>query len=139
MQRSIGAQSQDACIVCGPNHPRGLRISYEKDPGGSSTASWVPTSEGEGFRGIVHGGIISTVLDEAMAKAVAATASEALTGELRVRFHRRVQAGEKLRIKGWIVKRTRRLIETEGTLTAENGSECAHAWAVFLVLLKPTR
>jgi acyl-coenzyme A thioesterase PaaI-like protein len=74
-----------------------------------------------------------------MAKAVAATECEALTGELRVRFHRRVQAGEKLRIKGWIVKRTKRLIETQGTLAAENGSECAHAWAVFLVLLKPTR
>jgi uncharacterized protein (TIGR00369 family) len=136
---TLGAQSQDACIVCGPNHPRGLRITYEQDSSGSSTASWIPTSEWEGFRGIVHGGIIGTVLDEAMAKAVAATECEALTGELRVRFHRRVQAGEKLRIKGWIVKSTKRLIETEGTLTAENGSQCAHAWAVFLVLLKPTR
>jgi acyl-coenzyme A thioesterase PaaI-like protein len=136
---TMGAQSQDACTVCGPNHPRGLRITYEQDSSGSSTASWIPTSGWEGFRGIVHGGIISTVLDEAMAKAVAATECEALTGELRVRFRHQVQAGEKCQIKGWVVKRTKRLLETEATLTAADGSECAHAWAVFLVLLKPRR
>ncbi len=42
----------------------------------------------------MHGGIISTVLDEAMSKAVAAMNYEALTGELRVRFRHHVTAGE---------------------------------------------
>ena len=78
---TLGAQSQDACIVCGPNHPRGLRITYEQDSSGSSTASWIPTSEWEGFRGIVHGGIISTVLDEAMAKTADTLATEFEKGE----------------------------------------------------------
>jgi acyl-coenzyme A thioesterase PaaI-like protein len=135
----LSAQSQDACIVCGPNHPHGLRIRYELAGDGSVAANWIPTPEWEGFRGVVHGGIISTVLDEAMAKAVAATECKALTGELRVRFRHLVQSGDKFQIKGWVVKRTKRLIETEATLTAADGGECAHAWAVFLVLLKPHR
>jgi len=134
---TLSAQSQDACIVCGPNHPHGLRIRYELAGDGSVAANWIPTPEWEGFRGVVHGGIISTVLDEAMAKAVAATKCKALTGELRVRFRHPVQAGEKFQIKGWVVKRTKRLIETQATLTAAEGGECAHAWAVFLALLKP--
>ena len=136
---TLRAQSQDACIVCGPNHPHGLRIRYGLAGDGSVAANWIPTPEWEGFRGVVHGGIISTVLDEAMAKAVAATECKALTGELRVRFRHPVQSGEKCQIKGWVVKRTKRLIETEATLTAADGSECAHAWAVFLALLKPRR
>jgi len=133
------AQSQNACIVCGPNHPHGLRITYELAGDGSVAANWIPTPEWEGFRGVVHGGIISTVLDEAMAKAVAATECKAFTGELRVRFRHLVRSGDKFQIKGWVVKRTKRLIETEATLTAANGGECAHAWAMFLALLKPYR
>jgi predicted Fe-Mo cluster-binding NifX family protein/acyl-coenzyme A thioesterase PaaI-like protein len=135
----LRAQSQAACIVCGPNHPHGLRIRYEAAGDGSVAANWIPTPGWEGFRGIVHGGIISAVLDEAMAKAVAATHSEALTGELRVRFRHHVQTGKEFRIRGWVVKRAKRLIETEATLTAAGGSEHAHAWASFLVLVKPQR
>jgi len=134
---TLRAQSQDACFVCGPNHPHGLRIRYELAGDRSVTAHWIPTPEREGFRGVVHGGIISTVLDEAMAMAVAATECKALTGELKVRFRHHVETGEELRIRGWVVKRTKRLIETEATLTAADGSERAHAWAVFLALLKP--
>jgi acyl-coenzyme A thioesterase PaaI-like protein len=78
--------------------------------------------------------VVSTVLDEAMSKAVAATGSEALTAELRVRFRRHVTSGDVFLIRGWIVKRNRRLIEAEATLTAPGGTEHAHAWARFLTL-----
>jgi acyl-coenzyme A thioesterase PaaI-like protein len=98
------------------------------------TATWMPNSAWEGFRGIVHGGVVSTVLDEAMSKAVAATGSEALTAKLRVRFRHRVASGDVFLIRGWIVKRNRRLIETEAALTAPDGTEHAHAWASFLML-----
>jgi len=127
------AVRQNRCVVCGPDSPNGLHLQFQIDAG-TIVANWTPTAEWEGFRGIVHGGIVATVLDEAMSKAVAATRCEALTGELRVRFRHRVAAGESLRIRGWIVKRARRLITTEATLTAADGSERAHAWASFLTL-----
>lgn len=96
------------------------------------TAQWKPDAAFEGFRGIVHGGVVSTVLDEAMSKAVSATGAEALTAELRVRFRHRVATGGNFRIRGWIVKRNKRLIETEAELNAADGTEHAHAWARFL-------
>ena len=130
----LQAAPQSDCIVCGPNHPHGLRIRYEVLRDGTVTARWQPTTEWEGFRGIVHGGIIGTVLDEAMSKAVAATQGEALTAELRVRYHHHVEAGEDLYIRGWVVERRRRLIRTEATLATADGSERARAWAVFLAL-----
>jgi uncharacterized protein (TIGR00369 family) len=128
------AVSNTRCFVCGPDNARGLRILYRSDPSGVAEAEWTPEAVWEGFRGIVHGGVIATVLDEAMSKAVAATGCQALTGELRVRYRRAVSTGETLHIRGWIVKRAKRLITVEAALTAADGSERAHAWASFLAL-----
>jgi hypothetical protein len=80
----LRARAQNRCIVCGPENPHGLRIHYMRERDGAITAEWRPTESWEGFEGIVHGGIVSTVLDEAMSKAVAAMNCEALTGELKV-------------------------------------------------------
>jgi acyl-coenzyme A thioesterase PaaI-like protein len=130
----LRARARNGCIVCGEENPHGLRIRYVREPDGAIAAEWRPTKDWEGFEGIVHGGIISTVLDEAMSKAVAAMNCEALTGELRVRFRRHVEAGETLRVRGWIVGKVKRVVKAEATLTAANGSERAHAWARFLAL-----
>ncbi len=130
----LQARSQAGCFVCGQENSRGLRIRFEQQNGGGTAASWRPARECEGFAGIVHGGVVSTVLDEAMSKAVAATGTEALTVELRVRFRRHVASGETFLIRGWIVRRNRRLVETESSLTAPDGTEHAHAWARFLAL-----
>jgi len=128
---TLRPQSQSVCIVCGPDHRHGLHLRFELASDGSAGADWTPAEDWQGFRGIIHGGIVSMVLDEAMAKAVAATGS-ALTGELRVRFRHPVAPGEDLRIRGWITERTRRIIKTEATLTTVDGCERAHGWASFL-------
>ncbi|MCL4852399.1 MAG: PaaI family thioesterase [Bryobacteraceae bacterium] len=130
----LHARPHSGCFVCGQENPRGLRIHFERQDGGEMSAHWRPGPEWEGFAGIVHGGVVSTVLDEAMSKAVADTGAEALTAELRVRFRRHVTSTEIFLLRGWIVKRNRRLIETEASLTAPDGTECAHAWARFLTL-----
>jgi acyl-coenzyme A thioesterase PaaI-like protein len=132
----LQARSQSACFVCGQDNPHGLRLRYRQQDSGEMTATWTPNPAWEGFSGIVHGGVVSTVLDEAMSKAVAATGSQALTAELRVRFRRHVTSGDTFFIRGWIVKRNKRLIETEAVLTTPDGTEHAHAWARFLALPK---
>ncbi len=134
---ALRARTQNGCVVRGHENPNGLRIRYAREGDGTITAEWRPTPGWQGFEGIVHGGIISAVLDEAMSKAVAARNYEALTGELRVRFRRHVAPGERLRIRGWVVERVKRLVRAEATLTAADGSERAHAWARFLALPGP--
>lgn len=97
-------------------------------------AEWAPDSEWEGFRGIVHGGIVSTVLDEAMSKAVAAARIEALTVELRVRLRHNVAPRGRFQVSGWIESSKRRLTNAEAALTSADGTEYAHAWGRFLAL-----
>lgn len=132
--RQLHAERHSACFVCGQDNPAGLQIPFLHLENGDMTAVWTPGSAWEGFRGIVHGGVVSTVLDEAMSKAVAATGSEALTAELRIRFRLPVHSGVTFHIRGWIVRRSKRLIETEATITSSGGTDHAHAWASFLAL-----
>ena len=73
------------CVVCGHQNPHGLQLTFRVD-GNGVTAEWVPGKNWESFQGVIHGGVISTVLDEAMSKAIIAQGLEAFTVDLRVRF-----------------------------------------------------
>ena len=130
----LSARANSSCFACGTDNPRGLRLIYEKGPQGEMSAAWTPNSTLQGFDGIIHGGLVSTVLDESMAKAVVASGVEALTAELRVRFRRHVATGCALRVAGWITQASRRMVQAEATLTDSTGTELAHAWSSFLVL-----
>lgn len=120
-----------ACVVCGSENPKGLQIGFRSNETGVH-ADWTPTGDWESFQGTIHGGIITTVLDEAMSKAIMGHNWDALTAEIRVRFRKRVSPGDALHIHGWVVARKGRRIQTEATLKTAAGVECAHAWAAFL-------
>lgn len=130
----IHASPNSACFVCGKENPAGLGLVFHRQEDGGMEAVWSPGSSWEGFQGIIHGGVVSTVLDEAMSKAVSAAGCEALTAELTIRFRQPVPSGGRFRIRGWIVKRNKRLIETEAVVASVDGREHAHAWARFLAL-----
>lgn len=133
--RPIRVVAHPACVVCGQENAQGFQIDYAIADDGSATAQWTPTARWQGFKGIVHGGVLSTVMDEAMAKAVTAAGLEALTCELRVRFRQAVIPDMPLVIHGWIVGQRGRRIQTEATIY-HAGHECLHAWATFLVVPK---
>ena len=136
-EKRIGARSQSSCFACGPDNSRGLRLHFQGNEAGEMVAEWIPESELEGFQGIVHGGIVSTVLDEAMSKVVAASGAKAVTAELRVRFRMHVASGRIVHVRGWIDSHYKRMTKTEAVLTSSDGSELAHAWATFLALKYP--
>jgi acyl-coenzyme A thioesterase PaaI-like protein len=124
------------CFVCGGHNLSGLHLTFEDGSKGVE-ADWIPNDASESFQGTVHGGIITSVLDEAMSKAIMARGWQAFTVCLNVRFHRRTSPGECLRVRGWIVERRKRRILTEASLFTDNAMERAHAWATFLIPGKP--
>jgi acyl-coenzyme A thioesterase PaaI-like protein len=81
----LTVRSDHACFGCGDENPIGLHLRFAPD-GDGVKASFIPGPEHQGFHDLVHGGIISSVLDEAMAWAVAHAGVWAVTGEMRVRF-----------------------------------------------------
>jgi len=132
--KKLLAEPQPTCFGCGEDNPRGLKLCFSTGTDNRVSAAWVPEEFCEGLRGIVHGGLVSTVLDEAMAKAVIGAGIQALTCDLRVRFRRPAIAGQALVISGWLVSRDRRRVRTEATISNSEGSELAHGWATFLAL-----
>lgn len=132
--KRLSARPNSSCYVCGTENPRGLRLHFESLQNRGVGAIWTPETTLEGFAGIIHGGLVSTVLDESMAKAVAAIGVGALTAELKVRFRHPVSAGKQYRVRGWVEDRNRRMIRAEASLLDPAGAETAHAWSSFLVL-----
>lgn len=124
------------CIACGPANPCGLHINF-RCRNDRVYASWSPTRDWASFEGTIHGGIVSTVLDEAMSKAVIAAGYEALTAELRVRFRVRIAPGDRLNVTSWLVEKRRGLITAEAQITGEDGQERARGWGKFLVARSP--
>jgi acyl-coenzyme A thioesterase PaaI-like protein len=75
-----------SCFVCGESNPHGLKLRFHAE-GNVVTAKFRPCPEHIGFKGVVHGGITATVLDEIMVWAcVVATRKFAFCAELNVRY-----------------------------------------------------
>ncbi len=86
-------------------------------------AEWIPGSDWESFEGVIHGGIICTVLDEAMSKAILASGVQAFTVELRLRYRQKLSIGQPVQVRGWIVQKEKRRITAEGAVCGPSGEE----------------
>lgn len=118
------------CFVCGDNNDIGLKIDfYEKD--GKARAEFTPTKNFEGYKDILHGGILSTLLDEVMIKSILAKEILTVTSQIEVKFKKPAVIGEKLIIEGGITGERGRLILAEGKVFREDGTVVAVAKGKF--------
>jgi len=119
------------CFVCGEQNPSGLQAKFfEQD--GLAVTEVVADSSFEGYKGIYHGGIISTLLDEVMIKAILAQGIYAVTAEMTIRYRRPVMIGERLKFRGRVVSRRLRLLSTEGEVIGADGTICASATGKYV-------
>jgi len=104
------------CLVCGRNNPHGLHLSLHVDPiTGVVTTTFVPTKDHIGFEGIVHGGVLATVLDEAMVWAATWHGKRfCVAGEMSVRFRQSANVGEPLLVTAAIDLARSKLITATG-------------------------
>lgn len=120
------------CFVCGLENQIGLRLNFYYDP--ASQKAWtefVPARQFEGYPGLLHGGIISSVLDEVMIKAILYENILAVTSRLTVEFKQPAAIGEKLRAEGWISSRKGKAFFTAGQLLNAQGQLIASAQAIY--------
>jgi acyl-coenzyme A thioesterase PaaI-like protein len=103
------------CLVCGRENPHGLHLSLFVDPAtGIVSVDAIPKSHHIGFEGVVHGGWIATVVDEAMVwTAIWASRRSCLAGEFSVRFKRKLEIGQPVIVQTKLVSLRSRLIEIE--------------------------
>lgn len=121
------------CFGCGRLNAYGLRLEFHADARGGVRTAWVPAERFEGYSGMVHGGVISAVLDEVMAWSLYRHHIWAVTGEMTVRFRAPIAVGEPTRATGWEVASRGRRIEMAGEIRRErDGALLATATALFI-------
>jgi uncharacterized protein (TIGR00369 family) len=121
------------CFVCGEKNSGGLRLNFELDKEKKTLQTiFVPSPTYQGWDGIVHGGIISTLLDEVMAKLVYELGYQAVTASLEVRFKKPALILEPLRVCGEIMDVSKRLIKAKAHIVKEDGTFLATGTSTFL-------
>ncbi len=110
----IKLKDNNRCYVCGKMNPAGLAVDFEIDKDARSIrARFVPADIHQGFEGIVHGGILSALLDEAMAKLAFSLGISAVTAEMTIRFKSPAAPGDELTVSGRLTEETGKLIHAD--------------------------
>ena len=127
-----------SCFVCGEANSAGLRLRFHTD-GRVVRTEFTPSPGHSGFQQLVHGGIISAVLDEIMVWACAvATRQFGFCAEMTLRFQNPLRPGERATATAELVSNRRdRIFEAKAELRNSGGTLLASATGKYLPI-KPT-
>jgi acyl-coenzyme A thioesterase PaaI-like protein len=130
----LAVRDDHYCFGCGQLNPHGLHLHFFMNEGGNGVwAPWTPAREHEGFTGIAHGGIITTVLDEVMGWALYEKNIWAVTGRIAVSFRKPVEIGVATRASAQILNDFGRKLDLAAEIRREaDGLMLAEATAVFV-------
>ncbi len=119
------------CIVCGEKNPCGLKIKFRLTDDKRLEAEYTAKKEHQGFRDILHGGIIGMILDEAMAGLLWKLGYPAVTASYEVDLKMPVFTGETLRFTAGIEAEHHKLVmlyaecrNEKNELTARARAKC---------------
>lgn len=129
--RAVCRREHPHCFACGDPAEGGLGLRFRIEAGGDVTAAWDCPARGEGYPGLLHGGLAATLLDAAMTHALFARGIVARTGELRVRYRHPICLGSPARIRARLARSLEPLFLLEAELT-QGVSRCATARAKFM-------
>lgn len=119
------------CFVCGKDNPRGLKVPF-KFHGDRVTAEFAPSRELCGFDGIVHGGILFSLADEAMMHLIHGSDIKAITAEVTIRMINFALAENPLFIESHSLNRKNHLVTCKAVLRNEGLEVICKASGKFL-------
>ena len=100
------AQAHSDCVVCSLSHRRGLCLKFAKHDDGGVQTDFNCDQAFESYKGILHGGVTTSLLDGAMTNCMFAHGIPAVTAELTVRFRHPVVIKEVAIVRAWIESST---------------------------------
>ncbi len=130
-QSSAALVDDRRCFACGPENGEGLQLHFDYGDG-TARAVWKPAKRFSGWTTMLHGGIVATLLDEAMAHAAIAAGVRAVTGRLEIRFRKAAPMDVTLVAQGRLESRRGRMLVLSATVTGEDGTLYAQAQGRFV-------
>ncbi len=120
------------CWVCGPEHPWGLRLGFYR-AGDAVTTSFVPRPEHQGYRGFLHGGLLTAVFDDLFYRVVLSLGVvHAVTARIEVHLKTPVRIGQTVRLRAELVARRDRVFETRGEARLDDGTLVAEGTSTYV-------
>ncbi len=118
-------KTEDYCFVCGKQNPVGLKAQFKYGEG-KAYSELSLSKEYQGWSGIIHGGIIFALLDEACVYAGNSLGYNTVTAELKVRFKKPLEPEEKILVeaqanlvKSKLIEAIAKIKDSQGNLIAE--------------------
>ncbi len=132
-QVSIDIEKEfNMCFACGQKNPIGLKLNFDWD-GKAARAEFTPNEFHQGWSGLVHGGIISCLLDEAMSYAALFEGVNTITAKMQTRFRHPAQIDEPLIITASLTKKTRKLAQAKAEISLKDGTPVADSIATMFI------
>ncbi len=122
-----------SCFVCSPTNPIGLRVRFAVD-GGRVIGEFVPSDLHVGFTGVVHGGILAALLDDALAAVGYYHGEPTVTARLAVRYRQPVRPGQRLQVEAEETSRKGTLRQGRAVVRTDDGTVVAEAEATMMRL-----
>jgi acyl-coenzyme A thioesterase PaaI-like protein len=127
----ITIDDDQMCFCCGTKNPIGLKLRFELTPEGRMRTVWRPRKEHQGFKDIIHGGLVATVLDEVMIRLLYDAGIQAVTGAMEAKFLKPMKWGRDYRFEAWLIQDRGRAVRTEGeAVDVETGERVAWGRAI---------
>ncbi len=124
------------CFVCGVKNPYGLHMTFYETGEGEVTAEYTVPERFQGYPGVVHGGIIASMMDEVTGRVFMGgdLPRFMVTAKLSIRYRRPVPIGKPLYMTGKVKEDKGRICTSTGELRNEDGQLLVEAEAVLAEL-----
>lgn len=116
------------CFACGVRNPNGLQLVFREE-GGEVVTEFTPDARFQGFPGVVHGGILATLLDETLNRQATREGRWMMTGRLEIRYRSAAPVGRPLRVAARTVSSRARALTAEGEIRLADDPESIIATA----------
>lgn len=106
--------NDNGCLVCGRDNPVGLQTRPVVDgKANRATLKVLIPKNFQGWRGIVHGGILATLLDEVSVYACMAENTQFVTAGINIRYLKPVPVNTEVLVVGEVqeVRKRRRIVK----------------------------
>lgn len=125
----------NVCFGCGEANHDGMHLPFERDDAAQRVrGSFRLGARYQGAPGMIHGGIIAVVLDEALGKVNRFHGVRAVTAELTIEYLRPIQVDQEIRVEAFHVVRKERNLFHEGEIRDVHGRVLARGRGRFVAI-----
>jgi acyl-coenzyme A thioesterase PaaI-like protein len=124
------------CFVCGLENNYGLKLTFFQDESGDVTVETIVPDHYQGYPGVVHGGIVASLVDEVLGRVHMGSDPEKprfmYTAKLTIQYRQPVPTNQTIRIVGSGLKRKKRTATSTAKIFGPNGEILVNADALLI-------